>query len=147
MALWQFDVALTLRGSPSPVVTDEGYETTPLPELVVARATKYLTQHFGQPWEMMPRWFVFGQEDGNRFDVLVEETGVGAVSVRIDARAYAGHVLPRVTELAELLGCMLYVPERGICLNPTKQELEHAFSESRAARFVRDPHAFLTEAP
>ena len=76
--------------------------------------------------------------------------GLAALGLRgagMDARAHVGHILPRVSELAEMLGCMLYLPQRGVCLAPTKDELERAFKESRAVRFVRDPHAFLTETP
>jgi len=140
VALWQFDVALIPKGS-TPVVSDEEYETAPLPELLVARAAQYLIQHFGPSWEMLPNWLVFGEENGHRFDVHIDEVGSGSVRARVDARVYAGHVLPRLLELADLLGCNLYVPELNVTVEPTKSQLERAFRESTAARFVEDPHA------
>ena len=144
MALWQFDVALIPNGS-VPVVADEGYEIAPLPQLSVARATKYLSQHFGAARQMLPHWLVFGEEDGHRFDVRIDEVGSGSVQARVDARAYARHVLGRVLELADLLGCNLYVPELNVSVEPTKSELERVFCESTAARFVEDPHRFFEE--
>jgi hypothetical protein len=145
VAVWQFDIELISASAPPPVVIDALYETVPLPELLVARATKYLTQHFGPPWEMLPDWLVFGEENGHRFDVHIDDGGSGSIRARVDARAYAGQMLPRVRELAELLGCRLYVPELDVSVEPTKSELERVFRESTAARFVQDPRRFLEE--
>jgi len=145
VAVWQFDIELISASAPPPVVTDDLYETVPLSELSVARATNYLTQHFGPPWEMLPGWLVFGEENGHRFDVHIDDGGSGSIRARVDARVYAGHVLPRVRELAELLGCRLYVPELNVSVEPTKSELERAIRESTAARFVQDPQRFFEE--
>jgi hypothetical protein len=144
VALWQFDVALAPKGT-DPVLGDEGYEITPLPELVVARATKYLTRHFGKPSEAMPGWMVFGDENGHRFDVLVDNSGSGSVGARVDARVYAAHVLSRIVEIADVLDCNLYVPELKVVIAPTKVELARAFGRSAAARFVDNPSAFFEE--
>ena len=145
MALWQFDIEFTPRGAPAPTVTGDGYETTPIPELLIVRAKHYLAQRFGQPWEMLPRWLVFGSEDGTRFDVCVDEGGSGSVRARVDARSHAGDVLRSVCELADLLSCELYVPERDSIVQPNSADLERAFSGSAAFRFVGDPHAFFSE--
>jgi hypothetical protein len=145
VAIWQFDIELVPASAPPPVVTDDLYETAPLPALLVARATRFLTQHFGAPWEMLPNWLVFGEEDGHRFDVHIDDGGSGSIRARVDARVFAGHVLPRVRELAQLLGCNLYLPELNVSVEPTKSELKRVFRESAAARFVQDPQRFFEE--
>ena len=142
MALWQFDVALNAKDAALSTVTDEGYDLALLSELAMVRANKFLVQHFGQPWEMLPQWSTFGTENGNRFDVVAGEGGGGTITARIDARSSA-HFLPCVCELAVLIGCVLYVPEQKTCIQPNRAELEKALSESRASRFVRDPHSVL----
>jgi hypothetical protein len=143
MASWQFDVAVSRRGAPHPTITDDGYQLEPLPELLIARAKKYLAAHLGQAWEMLPGWLVFGQEDGNRFDVVEEEDGFGSISARIDARVPSNIFLLKVSELAQTISCVLYVPEGEIYIEPARSELEQALSKSSAAKFVRDPNAFL----
>jgi hypothetical protein len=145
VALWQFDIELTGRNAPVPTVTDELYEVTPLAELTVARAKSYLRQHFGEPREMLPRWFVFGLEDGSRFDLHLHEDGSGSVRARVDARADPLPFLQHVLQLAQVLGCELYLPERNVNIQPTKEDLRCAFSESAAVRFVGNPIGFLSE--
>lgn len=145
MALWQFDIDLTPRGAPAPTVTADGYETSPISEPLIAKARHYLAKHFGEGWEMLPGWLVFGCEDGSRFDLCVDEVGSGSVRARIDARSHPGGVLLWVCELAELLRCDLYVPERGGIIQPNRAELERAFGESAAVRFVHNQQAFLSE--
>ena len=142
MALWQFDVALNAKDAALPAITDEGYELAPLSEMAMARANKFLMRHFGQAWEMLPQWSVYGSEGGNRFDLHLEELGGGTIAARIDARA-PEHFLPRVCELASLIGCVLYLPETKLCIQPIREELDKALGESKAAKFVRDPHNVL----
>jgi hypothetical protein len=145
VALWQFDIELTGRNAPVPTVTDELYEVAPLAELTVAQARRYLRQHFGEPWEMLPRWFVFGLEDGSRFDLHVSKDGSGSVRARVDARADSAPFLQHVLQLAQALGCELYLPERNVTIQPTAEDLRRAFSESAAVRFVGNPLGFFSE--
>ena len=139
MAIWQFDLSLVLRGGGLPRRTAEGHEVPGLAENKTDQAQSWLIQRFGAPWEMTEDWVVFGEEGGNRVDLISNEDGTSELSVRIDARVDSSAFIKAVCELSNLLGCVLFSAEFWRQINPEPSEVAEAAEASRAALYVRNP--------
>ena len=143
MALWQFDILFVPIGAGLPVVTDEGCRTEAISPERCELAIRILSAKLGPAAEMMDGWFVFGPEDGSRFDVLLEEETSGEVSARVDAREQPERFLELVCDLAARLDCSIYALEFGKFIESEPEALCQALVLSRAASFVRDPAKVL----
>lgn len=125
MATWQFDVA---------AVFNAGERT--LPPLVCRRAQTVLAESFDPPWQMLPGWSVYGPENGNRIDLVVDADGSGELSARIDARSDADSFLNCWLILMIELNCSLYSPELDLAFPADAQALRDALRSSSAWRFA-----------
>ena len=76
MAVWQFDVQLIPRGAPTPSVGADGIEVEPCWEGFSTEVDikGRLSKQFGAAREVLPNWFQWGEETGNRIDAGFEGT-------------------------------------------------------------------------
>lgn len=86
---------------------------------------------------------VFGQEQGSRFDLLVNEDRSANLSARVDLRRDYGSFVAAVCELAAVSDCTLFSAEHWAPVEPTIAELSAAVRASRAASFMNNPRSFL----
>ena len=143
MAIWQFDLALVPREGPMPWRGDDGYDVMPVPQATAQAALAWLQQHMGQPWDMMEGFQVFGDERGDRVDVLTNEDGSAELSARLDVRRPSASFVTALCELASLIDCSFFSPENWCLIAPSAPELNAAFARSRAVRYVKDPISVL----
>jgi|APAra7269096613_1048513.scaffolds.fasta_scaffold00207_39 hypothetical protein len=142
MALWQFDVCMIPRGAPSSSRGTDGYDATPVAASLAARAMAWCEARWPrQTWS--EGFFVFGDDQGCRIDMLVDDDGCAELLARIDLRSPHDGFCESVCELASVLDCVLFSPESWCPLRPDADELLAFAGRSRAARFVKDPHAVL----
>jgi len=86
--------------------------------------------------------------NGSRTDaqVSLHRGLVEAIAVRVDVREDYARLLEQIVAIAGELGCVLLFPETRQVIEPDVFRLNRAIRESRATRFVKDPHAVLAEA-
>lgn len=144
MAIWQFDLAFVPCAGPMPWRTVDGCHDVPAVQSQrIAQARTWLLGKFGEPWEMLEDWLVYGSETGNRIDLLLNQDGSAEVTARIDARSSAIKFIRELCEFSELLDCELFSAEFWKMLNPTPSVIDLALERSRAAKYVRDPENVL----
>ena len=152
MALWQFEVLLVPRRHLPVVVrsagrrlTDteldaiDGWRGAPLDS-----ESERLIQSFASPYES---WDLetksWGEEEGDRLDILLKRDEVVEISARLDARHRCeGTFVQGLVALAIHLECMFLTSDLDV-LPPLLSELCTAFERSDARRFVNDPYTFL----
>ena len=119
--------------------TEDGHDGPSLVEATAKVAHAWLCRRMGEPWRMVEGWIVFGEENGNRFDLLFNEDGSANLTVRIDARSQYLTFITAVCELAAVTRCLLFSAEFWGAIDPSVRELTCAIERSRAAIFVKDP--------
>lgn len=139
MALWQFDIFFVPHGQLVPAPGEDGYVLPPFHGDCVESAQSWLGARFGAPWTMMDDWLVFGEENGNRVDLLRNDDGSATLSARLDARIGAAEFRLALCELADVLGCHFFSAEQGCVLEPQAVALSTALLQSRAAAYARNP--------
>jgi hypothetical protein len=142
VAIWQFDLFIIRPGS-LPSLTDDGLDFPALPQELTASATQYLNANFATPFEMLPDWLVFGQENGNRVNASLEASFISELSIRIDARDINHTFIASVCEFTRLLNCVFFIPESKAVVEPTPELVLLALQNSRSAQFVKGPKDFL----
>jgi len=105
----------------------------------VVEAHAFLSEHFGQPWQMCEGILVFGPEDGNRIEVVVDDAGDAELSARIDARLESAAFCELLSELARALDCSLFSPEFGSLIHSGGDALVAALTNSQAWTYALDP--------
>jgi hypothetical protein len=143
MATWQFDLFIVRRVDPSPVVLEGGWDVPGLPQQVMSEARTLLEQSLEEPFQVTPDWLSFGEESGNRVDLLFGENGGGELAVRIDARKYSESFMALLVKLASATGCWFFSPEFGTHLEADLLALFAALDQSRAAAFCASPRDFM----
>jgi hypothetical protein len=86
----------------------------------------------------------WGDEDGNRFDVLRDGQGIAEIDVRLDVRNLSVPFLNRIVELARRHGLLVVTEDRQV-LQPSLKELLAAIHRSRCFAYVSDPEGFLSQ--
>jgi len=143
MATWQFDLFLVPCGGPMPSRNDDGYDVPTLPESQTQVANTLLTQKLGDSCLLLEKWWIFGEEQGNRIDLGLSETGGAELFARIDARIDSEPFCQTICEVAAQLGCVLFSAESGEIIEPEVSALMSALKNSRAFAFACDPRGFL----
>jgi hypothetical protein len=153
MATWQFDfhflpaemvrrrygaVPVTMtREDLDDVTWWEGFEQR---DGLEAEVSRFLPR--SQSWSAdIQMW---GDEDGDRFDVCLEAGRVVSVFGRVDVRRMSLPFLSSVVELARKLDLLILTQDNHV-LRPSFKELVSAIRRSSSFRFVRDPEGFLKE--
>jgi hypothetical protein len=146
MAIWQFDVLFVPRGTTVPIQDGDAWALPLLPEKSVVEAHAFLSEHFGQPWQMCEGILVFGPENGNRIEAVVDEAGDAELSARIDARLESSAACELLSGLAHALDCSLFSPELGSLIDPGSDALIAALMKSQAWIYALDPAEALRRA-
>ncbi|ANH66646.1 hypothetical protein [Mitsuaria sp. 7] len=134
MAVWQFDVQLFQ------VSLD-----VPLPSGTRGEAWRLLPARFGANVALVDGWIAFGDEAGNRVDLVELEHDECELHARFDARSSdLEDFVARVCELAIQLGCQFYCDELSETIAPVPAALKHALQRSVAWRYALDPGSFLS---
>jgi hypothetical protein len=150
MAVWQFDALLlpeeTLKrryGSipiaiPSADIdASDWWQGTSPPADLAERLSSFLPQ--ASTWSRnIQSW---GQEDGDRIDVVWANEGVAEIFLRVDVRRISYALLDKVSRLARANRWVLWVD--GHVLRPSPGQVLRAIHRSDAFRFVQDPETFL----
>jgi hypothetical protein len=144
MALYQFDLQYVSRGAQLPRPGPDGFlVVVPVSVERCEQAQAYLESMMGQPWLILEDWFVFGPENGSRFDLLRNEDGTGDISARIDAREIDARFLDLVCALAKKLNCIVFSLQFAAAIEPEQEEVRKALMRSRAKAYVIDPMSVL----
>lgn len=96
----------------------------------------------GRSWDSQRE--TWGEEAGDRFDVLLDGPRIAEVYGRIDVRQLSLPFLNRLLEIARRRG-LLFVTEDRHILRPSMRELLSAIHRSRSFAFVSDPEGFLNK--
>jgi hypothetical protein len=150
MALWQFDLLLIPRrcvpgagrSAPRRLAVAE-VDSLDWTGYRLDSATERLIQDFAKPrasWD--PETRSWGEEDGDRLDVTLEDGKVVEITARIDARYSRGTFAQGVVALAVHLDCVFLTKDLDV-IPPLFHEVSAALESSAARTFVRDPYTFL----
>lgn len=143
MAIWQFDLSLVPCGGPMPSRTSDGHESPSVGAERVVEAKAWLSARFGEPWEMLDGWLIYGPTDGSRVDLVLDQDGTAEIGARIDARGEATEFIGSLCELSELLDCSLFAVEFWQPIEAKSAAIAIALERSRVAAFIRDPKKVL----
>jgi hypothetical protein len=151
MALWQFDLLLVSRRH-LPGAGRSASRSLAVPEVDsvdwwagyrLDSASERLIQCFATPrdsWD--PETRSWGEEDGDRLDVTLEDGQVVEIIARMDARHIHGTFIQGIVALAVHLDGVFLTKDLDV-IPPVMHEVSAALESSAARRFVRDPYTFL----
>ena len=125
--------------------TSDGHETPSVDAERVVHANAWLSARFGEPWEMLEGWLIYGPADGSRVDLVLNQDGTAEIGARIDARSEAIEFIGSLCELSELLDCSPFSVEFWQPFEAKSSAIGIALERSRAAKFVRDPENVLKD--
>ena len=95
----------------------------------------------GRHWDISSeRW---GDEDGDMIDVSREQPA--EVFARFDLRSWRPDLYERFLSFVQAIGGRLRDAEQDVDVALTAEAFMDNLRRSRAARFVRDPHAYFEE--
>src|SRR5262245_18011256 len=150
MATWQFDIHLIPRCKLIAL-----YDLVPatLEEEIVETVNSwrgFLPQDYGESLARLispsRSWSndiqMWGEQDGNRIEVLFEAGQPEEVSIRIDARQSREQFLRELVEFACQIDALL-LTENFELIEPTLEGLRTSLESSNARKFVADPHKFF----
>jgi hypothetical protein len=142
MAIWQFDLAF-VEPKRLPRRTDDGHEVPELSAEKMEIANQWLITNSGARHAFAVDWYIFGEEQGSRIDLLLNENRTAELSARIDARADSSEFIRSICDLCLRIGCVFFSAEKWNVIEPDEQEIKQALENSRATKYVRDPHGVL----
>jgi hypothetical protein len=96
----------------------------------------------GRSWDSERE--TWGEEEGDRFDVLRDSHRIAEVYGRLDVRRLSLPFLNRVVEIARRRNLLIVTEDRHV-LRPSVKELLAAIHRSRSFAFVSDPEGFLNQ--
>jgi len=85
----------------------------------------------------------WGDEDGNRVDIVFKENSVEAVFVRIDVRDISVQFLSDICSIAAEWDC-LFLLGNDLLMSASVSSLLAAMRQSKSFHFVTDPEGFLS---
>lgn len=149
MAAWQYDLFIIPRQKIEQLgcvgsISGELYGQTAWwdgsvsPQDVATRIDTFLSKGDGWSGSVL----TWGVEDGNRIDLLVEESLIEELQVRLDMRDLSEGFLQEIVRLAGSLEGV-FCSGDGTLIAADMPSLAKAMAESDAARFVADPSRFL----
>lgn len=132
MAAWQFDLTFA-----------HGATVASWRPASRSQVMHELADRLGPSTPMLDGWRYFGDEAGNRVDMLSDREGTCRLYARLDAGAGStDHFIVRVCQVAAGLGCDFFSEELSIILHPNPRALRAALQQSAAWQFALDPEAF-----
>ena len=151
MAVWQLDLQIVPRQRVLDVLQaqEEG------PEIAHVEEADWWTEHalpqgYEQrlasilPWRIpwAREWKVFGEDDGNRLDVIHDGEKIDEVRLRIDVREIDFDILERLVSFVAGCDCV-FLSTAGHIVEPRVEDICVEIEASPAANFVSDPARFL----
>ena len=88
---------------------------------------------------------IFGKEDETCIEVVLENSIVVDISIRIDLRTFNLDLTIKIIDLAKQFKCSLFLSETNELIEGNSQILFEKIKNSNAAKFVIDPRKFLDE--
>lgn len=152
MAVWQYDLHLIprerliafLQGG-NARLDETTFDSVEWRGGVRRDLRRRFTEVFREGPRIEGQLLTWGTDDGNRVDVLLGEDGSARECfVRVDVRQLSATPLWQILELAREWDCLV-VTERLDVLEPAAATVAEDLAQSRAARYVRDPHGYLTQ--
>lgn len=151
MAAWQLDLTLIPRQSVERhgLSVDDHIQREQLEQVAwwegFALPPQYRRQissfaPWSKPWS--DGWEVYGDEGGNRVDVITEGGRVAEVRVRVDAREPDVRFLEQLVDFASSIDAVFVSPELRI-VAPDLRAIWVELELSPAANFIRDPAGAL----
>ncbi len=150
MAAWQFDVYLVPRAALKEISAGSDridadvfenkdlWRSTTLP----ASYRQLLTEFTRASSEVADDWTVFGEQEGDRVDVLANGDRVEEVRARVDVRELNAEFIEGLIRFASICDCAL-ISEQLHVIEPTLEALWVEIELSPAAMFVSNPRKFL----
>ena len=74
----------------------------------VKTAQAWLHERFGDPYEVLPDWLVYGSDKGNRIDVVLDSDFSAEISARLDARVNITEFANELCDLCKTLNADLF---------------------------------------
>jgi hypothetical protein len=150
MAVWQFDFIVVPRGRLPARAIIEGRVLFDDIEITDWWVGVDIPNTFENSLDsMLPRLpssiagvTMWGDEEGNRIDVIREGGRITEIRIRLDARHPDPTLLEQLTLCVQSIQGVL-ISEEGEIVEPTPRTLLRELSNSSAHRFVIDPKAFL----
>lgn len=152
MAVWQYIAYLipetsladdgTMKGL---VVTPEMFEHPPLQFSVAPAEVERLISGYlpaRGSWHNDLR--VWGDDSRDDVDIWYEGERIDSIRVRLDLRHLTRDRIARVVEIARHIGCCFLEGRTFQVIPATEEALLASIRNSRPAKFVADPHGFLT---
>jgi hypothetical protein len=154
MATWQFDLRAIPRhdleqhlgATPTHIRFEELDDVITTFQFDVAAISRRLNDLLRPEETWSPDVHRFGEEEGTRVDVTMDDRRIESILMRLDAQSLNSVVVIRLAELGRELD-LLFVSENGEVVPPSPRRLFSALAASNAARFVADPEAFLASLP
>jgi len=153
MATWQFDLhylprtAVDARYAARPIAipdeelgSAEWWSEVSVPAAVVESLSSMLPPAASRS-QHVRKW---GQEDGDRIDVIYDDGAVCSIFVRIDTREISFRFVDAVVGLAVRNDWLLRLQDKRI-IDPYVSTLMSAIQRSDSFRFVLDPMKFIQE--
>lgn len=152
MAAWQFDFHLIPRdsavhaGSEVPAQFQESQSRDVNwwagSSALVPEMRKRFSSLLPQAASWSDRIEKWGDDDGDRIDLVRDEAGIVDVFVRIDVRQLSKPFIGGLITVCRSLDCVLFTEQQEVIASE-EAVLLRAISKSEAARFVDDPRDFL----
>ncbi len=151
MAIWQLDLEIVPQGrvrsllekSVHPGINRDAadvdwWEGAELPPHFEERLANLLPR--GKSWDS--DWRLYGQEEGNRVDVIYDAGRLVEIRARLDVRDVDFDLLERLADVLTDADCV-FIDETGHVIAPTADNLCVEIEASPAANFITDPKKFL----
>ena len=155
MATWQFSVVLIPKSwaeenkyCSSSLYDEDGYYDTEAAWKENQPNTNFITVLStllppAKSWSKeMLSW---GNEEEHDIKVGYEGELIEGIHIRLDLNQKLNSILVKLVKVANELSCVLFFPELKTVTKANEFELNNALQNSRAAKFVGDPHGFLDE--
>ena len=153
MAIWQFELHLlpeaTLRGRYGGVpITLPASEVEEGTNWIGVSAPPDLRDGLSRILSKGMHWSTtvdtWGDEDGDRIDVVWDDDRICDIRVRVDVRTASYQFTASVLQMARANQWVLWV-DSGHVLKPVLRRLLREIERSDSFRFVQDPHAFIAQ--
>ena len=155
MATWQFSVVLIPESwaqenkyCPSSLFDEDGYydtdavwkENQPNPEFI-----NLLSNLLPPAKSWSKEMLCWGNEEEHDIQVGYEGKFIESIHIRLDLNQKLNSILVKLVKVSKELNCVLFFPELKTITEANEFELRMALQDSRAIKFVKDPHGYLDE--
>jgi hypothetical protein len=87
---------------------------------------------------------IWGNPETNDLTIIREGNQVECIQCRLDLRDNVFGLINSIINSAISLNCVFFIPSQKVIINPNLFELKKYISKSSAAKYIKDPEAFLS---